>query len=281
MNLSPLLSTLANIAASAGELVMRSYCRPIQVEFKGPNDPVTSADRAANTLICEALADSFPEWPVVAEESDPECFANYRRAKCVFFVDPIDGTREFVDRIDEFAVMIGLVEGETAKAGVIHAPVGGVTWAGEVGRGAWRFVTGGSDTPISTSHTTRISEGTVLVSRSRRSPELDGHIQALRAGSLRSLGSAGLKAAMVADGTADVYLAIGAAGKRWDACAADALVTAAGGRVSDMLGRAFDYRSVSLVNSFGIVASNGTLHETILQALSGQLNRSPKTHHDA
>lgn len=268
MRLSPLLSKLTDIARTAGDLVLRSYRTEIAVEYKGPNDPVTSADKAANTLICDALHSEFPNWPIVAEESDPACFGAYRSADCVFFVDPIDGTREFLDRTDEFVVMIGLVRGNRASAGVIHAPTSGLFWTGEVGELAAQFELGSELRALSASRTAALPDSTLLVSRARRSLRLSRQLDAVKPKSIRSLGSAGLKGAMVAEGKADAYVALEKAGKRWDVCALDALVTSAGGRVTDFRGQSIDYRAASLANDYGLVVSNGVLHELLLAKLS-------------
>ena len=105
---------MLRIASEAARVIMEVYGRPFDVDYKGPQDPVTEADRRANALICERLEQEFPGVPIVAEESDESAFANFRDADRVFFVDPVDGTREFVDRNGEFAVMIGLLEGNVA-----------------------------------------------------------------------------------------------------------------------------------------------------------------------
>lgn len=265
---SPLLGKLIDIARAAGSVVLDSYRTTFEVEYKGPNDPVTSADKAANSLICGALAKEFPNWPIVAEESDPRCFGDFRTADCVFFVDPIDGTQEFLDHTDEFVVMIGLVKGNRAAAGVIHAPVSGLSWAGEVGDSAFKIVDDSAGTPIRASRTNQLDVSRVLVSRAHRSARLVAQLAALSAATVLPMGSAGLKGAMVAEGKADAYVAPGMAGKRWDACALDALVTAAGGRVSDAFGRPIDYRTESLANDRGLVVSNGPLHELLLSRLS-------------
>lgn len=268
MRLSPLLSKLTDIARAAGDLVLQSYRTKVEVEYKGPNDPVTSADKAANALICDALHGEFPNWPIVAEESDPNAFGDYRSADCVFFVDPIDGTLEFLNRTDEFVVMIGLVRGNRASAGVIHAPTSGLFWIGEVGELAVQFELNSELGELFVSRTAALSESNMVVSRARRSPRLSQQLEAVGPKSIRSLGSAGLKGAMVAEGKADAYLALEKAGKRWDVCALDALVTSAGGRVTDLLGHCIDYRAASLANDRGLVVSNGVLHELLLAKLS-------------
>lgn len=267
----PLVSQLLDIAARAGELVLQSYRTTYELAYKGPNDPVTSADLAANELICNALAESFPGWPIVAEESDPKTFECYRDAENIFFVDPIDGTQEFVDHTDEFVVMIGLVKRGLAVAGVIHSPVSGTFWAGELGAGAFRVTRDTEATAIYPSRVSEISRSHILVSRAERLDASTGLMHTLGAAALRPLGSAGLKGAMVAEGQVDAYVSPCHAGKRWDACALDALVSAAGGRVTDAFGRSIDYCGETLANDQGIVVSNGSLHGSILERLVKRL----------
>ncbi|HEY6080618.1 MAG TPA: inositol monophosphatase family protein, partial [Polyangiaceae bacterium] len=108
------LEAMLRIASEAARVVMEVYAKPFSVDYKAPSDPVTEADRRANALIVELLSREFPGVPIVAEESDPATFAEFRASERIFFVDPVDGTREFVDRNGEFAVMIGLVEGTRA-----------------------------------------------------------------------------------------------------------------------------------------------------------------------
>ena len=262
-----LVETLDRVAREAAVLIRQVYSTAFSVDFKGPSDPVTLADRKANDLICERLATLFPRVPIVAEESEPSTFANYQASERIFFVDPLDGTREFVARNGEFVVMIGLVDGAHATAGVIHAPESGVSWVGEVGQGAYQIDADGARHPITVSAVANLAEARVVGSRSHRNPELEKVLATLGARELVALGSAGLKAAAVAHGAADAYVAPHYAGKRWDACASDALITAAGGRLSNADGERFDYRGQKLDNDRGIVATNGPLHEAIIEKL--------------
>ncbi|HEY1536525.1 MAG TPA: 3'(2'),5'-bisphosphate nucleotidase CysQ [Polyangiaceae bacterium] len=262
-----LAATLDSVAREAAALILKVYATEFSVDFKAPRDPVTEADRQANELICERLATLFPGVPIVAEESEAESFAGYRKAERIFFVDPLDGTREFVARNGEFVVMIGLVDGDRATAGVIHAPELGVSWVGEVGKGAHKIDAEGARSPISVSDVPVLSEARVVGSRSHRNPALERTLATLGARELIALGSAGLKAAAIARGVADAYVAPHYAGKRWDACASDALVSAAGGKLTNANGELFDYRAAELDNDRGIVASNGLLHDAIIERL--------------
>jgi len=265
---STLLRTLDRIAREAAVLILEVYATKFSVDFKAPRDPVTEADRRANELICERLSQQFPNVPIVAEESEPETFAEYRKAERVFFVDPLDGTREFVARNGEFVVMIGYVEGDRATAAVIHAPESGISWLGAVGNGASRIDAQGVETPISVSTVGTLGDARIVGSRSHRNPALEQALSALGARELVALGSAGLKASVVAHAEADAYVAPHYAGKRWDACAADALITAAGGKLTDSRGELIDYRSERLDNDRGVVASNGLLHDAIIEKLA-------------
>jgi 3'(2'), 5'-bisphosphate nucleotidase len=260
-----LLSNLRQIAAQAAEIILRVYESPFEVEYKGPRDPVTEADKHANAHICERLAELYPGVPVVAEESDPESFGNYRTAERVFFVDPLDGTREFVKRNGEFVVMIGLLIGERPFAGVLHAPVSGEVWAGAIGQGAVRTQRDGTETKLRVAGADTLEKARLLSTRSHRSDALEQALAALGAGRVDALGSAGLKCAAVAAAEADAYVAPGRAGCRWDLCAGEAIIHAAGGRVTDARGELLDYRGDSLVNAHGIVASNGRVHDAILE----------------
>ena len=262
------LAALIEIAREASEIVEAVYAEPFEVDYKGPKDPVTEADRRANTLICQRLEERFPGVPVVAEESAPAAFEGFRKAEQMFFVDPLDGTREFVKRNGEFAVMIGLCDGDRATVGVIHAPTEGASYGGIVGEGAWRYAGDGTRTEVSVSGQSTLHEARVVASRSHRSEVMERALRILGAGEINALGSAGLKGVAVARGDAEAYVAPGYAGKRWDACAADALVSAAGGRFTDAYGEPIDYRGEKLANDRGVVATNGLLHDALLARLA-------------
>lgn len=259
---------LIEIVSEAATLVLGIYEKPFEVEYKAPLDPVTEADRAANELICSRIEHSFPGSPIVAEESAPERFAEFRDHERIFFVDPVDGTREFVEKNGEFVVMIGVVEGREAVASVILAPASGTCWVGLVGQGAYSIDKNGVKESLRVSSTRELDEASIVASRSHRTPELERVLGSLAPREIRAVGSAGLKGARVAEGVADAYIAPHYAGKRWDICPTDALVVAAGGRVTDAHGVAIDYRAASLANDTGVVLTNGLLHDAILERLA-------------
>ena len=261
------LSVGIEAVREASALVMQVYATGFAVDFKAKDDPVTEADRRSNDLLCERLSKAFPGVPLVAEESDPATYANFAGAEAVWFVDPLDGTREFVARNGEFAVMLGLAVRGRAVLSVIEAPAWGRAFAGIVGRGAWEIDAAGARKPIHVSSRASLQGGSVLVSRSRKHPKLPALVEALGAARSMMHGSSGLKAVLVATGDHDAYLQPGAAGMRWDACASDALVRAAGGECTQDDGEPFEYSSGELVNADGLIATNGLVHASVIETL--------------
>jgi 3'(2'), 5'-bisphosphate nucleotidase len=257
--------------------VLEVYANPFVVDYKSPKDPVTLADRRANELICRRLNERFPGVPVVAEESEPKSFVGFQAAERVFFVDPVDGTREFVARNGEFVIMIGLLVGARAEAGVVLAPAMGTTWYGSLSAGAFELAPDGTTHTLHVSVVDDLSRARVVASRSHRNTALELALAALDAGKLLTLGSAGLKGAAVARDLADAYVAPHYAGQRWDVCAVDALVSAAGGRVTNARGVAIDYRADELHNDQGVVASNGRIHDAIIARLAEHLALLPQS----
>jgi len=268
---TPVLEEMMEIAADAAKEIMLVYGRPFSVEFKGPDDPVTEADHRANDLICRRLRTAFPGVPIVSEESPPEDWTHYREAEQVFFVDPLDGTREFVARNGDFVVMIGLVEGDRPTQGVLHAPVTGTVWAGAFGRGAIRKEQHGKPQTLRPLMDRPLDQARVLISRSRQSPLNTEAISLLEPNEVLTVGSAGLKAAAVADGRADIYLAPQSAGSRWDSCAPEAIIRALGGLFTDVQGNLLDYRAARVENDRGAVAASPGLHEQVIVRLSDLL----------
>jgi 3'(2'), 5'-bisphosphate nucleotidase len=255
------------VAREAAEVVMRVYATPFDVEFKAKDDPVTRADRESNALACDRFARAFPGVPVVAEESDPSAYAGFAGADAAWFVDPLDGTREFVARNGEFVVMIGLAERGRATVGAIVVPTWGRAFVGIVGKGAWEVAADGARTPIHVSTRSTLEGASFVVSRARDPEGMKALALSMGAREAIPRGSAGLKGVYVATGVHDVYMQPGNAGMRWDACATEALVAAAGGACTEDDGTPFDYAGGDLVNARGLVATNGLLHAGVLAAL--------------
>ena len=219
-------------AREAGRAIMVVYSQPFEVYTKDDASPVTQADLRASNIIKEMLKPTG--LPFVSEEDLPPDRSKFGK---YWLVDPLDGTAEFVKRNGEFTVNIALIENKRPVLGVIYAPVTGLLWA--TGHGTRDF-----GTRVSLSRVPR--PFTVLVSRSHRTSEVDEYIdKVLRPAHpdlvIDSQGSS-LKFARLAEGSADVYVCYSKT-KEWDTAAADAILTAAGGkvlRISDGLPLEYD-----------------------------------------
>ncbi|XXX78173.1 3'(2'),5'-bisphosphate nucleotidase CysQ [Sorangium sp. So ce134] len=273
------LDEIVRIARAAAAVVMDVYATPFAVEMKGPGDPVTRADREANALICGALEAAFPGEAILAEESVPageELAARFGRER-VFFVDPLDGTREFADRNGEFAVMIGLAVRGRAALGVVVMPTTGEALAGRAGgddgdgRSAFLEARDGSRRPLQVSAVASPADATLIVSRSHRPKEIEPLLSRLGISRVVPCGSVGVKIARIATGEVDLYVHGGGGAKLWDSCAPEAVLRGAGGRFTDLVGAPIDYTGPGLKLARGIIASNGALQAAVVAAARSEL----------
>jgi 3'(2'), 5'-bisphosphate nucleotidase len=255
------LDSATTIARDAGRLVLDLYDRDIEVELKGKNDPVTLADRRANEHIVQALRNAFPGDGIVAEETADRSDAT-RSERC-WFVDPLDGTKEFIAKNGEFAVMIGLsVRGE-ARAGVVYQPVTQKLFRGAVGEGA-ELLIGERSTPLRVSDVSDPSALTLVVSRSHRSSKTDRIAQELGITKELRSGSVGLKIGMVAERVADLYVHASDKSSLWDTCGPEAILRAAGGRFTDVAGDPYRYDVSEMRTARGILACNAATYDRVL-----------------
>lgn len=263
-------AAMLEAASAASEVVLRIYGEAdVGAELKGPNDPVTRADKEANALLLDRLGRSLPGVAIVAEESDPSTWQNLGVHREALFVDPVDGTREFIAKNGEFCVMIGFAEEGHATVGIVIESAHGRTYGGIVGRGAFVIDASGSRKPVAVSSSSDMSAARVAVSRFHRSKTVDEKLAKLGAKELVPVGSAGLKGIRVAEAALEIYAhPSGGNVKLWDACAPDAIVKAAGGVFSDGTGREFDYRGL-YAQGAGSLAANPALHAEALRRMNG------------
>jgi 3'(2'), 5'-bisphosphate nucleotidase len=194
----------------------------------------------------------------------------------VWFVDPLDGTREFADRNGEFAVMIGLAVSGRAALGVVVKPIDGQAIAGRVGANAFVEDAAGARLPLGVSAVSDPREATIMISRSHRPALVAPLMERLGITHAIPCGSVGVKVSRLLPGPADLYVHAGLGAKRWDTCAPEAVLIAAGGRFTDLDGTPIDYASADLVLRRGIVATNGRLHDAVLSAVRALETKSPE-----
>jgi 3'(2'), 5'-bisphosphate nucleotidase len=232
-----LIEPLTDLVVRAGAAILAVNRGAMRVDGKADGSPVTEADLAADRIICEGLTALVPDIPAISEERVHLAKPPYDGT--FFLIDPLDGTKEFVAGRDEFTVNLALVSDGTPLLGIIGAPALGLIWRGLVGRGAERLTVGdGTATRVEPIRTRPIpppgAPWLVAVSRSHGDARTEAFIDA-RPGAVRQkLGSA-VKFGRIAEGAADIYPRF-APTCEWDIAAGHAIVTAAGGRVTDTQG---------------------------------------------
>ena len=267
MSLQRELEEARSLARAAGRIVLELY-GTAKVEMKGASDPVTDADKRANAFIVERLARVFPSDGIVAEESagDASSIRSAAEKSRCWFVDPLDGTKEFIAQNGEFSIMIGLAIGGRAQLGVVYQPALDKLYTGVVGAGA-TLEHEGRSRPLQVSSIEHPPELKLVVSRSHRPKDIEKLMARLGITQEAPSGSVGLKIGHIGERNADLYVHLSDRSSRWDACAPDAILHAAGGRFSDVLGRPFDYASGAIKNTHGILACNGAAYEAVLPAV--------------
>jgi len=232
-----LLESLLDLARNAGEAIAEVYAGAVVVREKADGSPLTLADERAEAVILAGLSRLAPGMPVVAEEAASRGDVPVV-GEAFWLVDPLDGTREFLDRNGEFTVNIALVERGVPVMGVVLAPAHSRLWAGVVGSGA--FIQGASGRrPIAVGAPE--PEGLVVVSsRSHGDAEALGRLLSGRKVARSVTAGSSLKFCLVAAGDADVYPRFGPT-MEWDTAAGHAVLLAAGGRVTDFEGRELRY----------------------------------------
>ncbi len=224
-----LAEAFCDIARRAGVEILSVYHSDFEVRDKADSSPVTDADERAERLIIDALAEVAAGIPVVAEESVAAGRVPDVGDRPFLLVDPLDGTKEFVNRNGEFTVNIALIENHMPKLGVVHLPVLEETyWCNGEGE-AWRL-RGGERARI---HCRAPGDALVAVaSRSHSNPQTDAYLSRFCIKERVSAGSS-LKFCRIAEGVADIYPRIGRT-MEWDIAAGHAVLAAAGGRVTTL-----------------------------------------------
>lgn len=264
----------SELARAAGALVTALRDKGLEelgVEHKPGDEPVTVADRAANELIVSGLRATFPDDVIVSEESAAHDRARLT-AERVWYVDPIDGTKDFIRGEDGFSVMIGLCIGARPKMGVVYQPTRDrLYWTTGEG-GAWRTEGGGAPHRLHVSDVADEGAIRMVASRSNRGPALDRVKSALQIKDELAIGSIGLKLGLIAAGERDLYVNPWPKCKAWDTCAPEAILIAAGGMLTDTAGGDIRYDEEDLRRPRGLVASNGRLHAGVLTRLANLLS---------
>jgi 3'(2'), 5'-bisphosphate nucleotidase len=229
-----LLEPLTALVVQAGEAILGVNRTAMRVDGKHDGSPVTEADLAADRIIAEGLARLADDVPTLSEERTHLASPPFRGS--FFLIDPLDGTKEFVAGRDEFTVNLALVTEGIPLLGIVSAPALGLLWRGIVGRGAERVrfdgATIGTAEPIHSRKLPKAGEPWIAaVSRSHGDETSEAFIDN-RPNAVRKTCGSAVKFGRIAEGSADIYPRFGPTCE-WDVGAGCAVVTAAGGKVTD------------------------------------------------
>ena len=265
VDLTAELEFASKVAKEAATIVKTFYIGSSDVQYKNGDEPVTEADRSANLHIVTRVNEAYPDDGVLSEESKDDLSRLDKER--VWIIDPLDGTKEFIARNGEFSIMIGLAINGVPAMGVIMQPEANLLYQGIVGVGAW-LEENGERIKLHVSDKTRASQMTLVSSRSHRQQITDQMRSAMRITSERVSGSVGLKVGLISRKLADLYLHPSPGCKEWDLCAPQAVLQAAGGKMTDCWGYPLRYNKRDVRAHNGLVATNGQVHDKIVGKVS-------------
>jgi len=245
--LESLLPQVVALVKKAGAAVMEIYARgDFETTYKKEgNSPLTRADLASHRLLMEGLRTLTPTWPVLSEESKEVPYPERESWRRYWLIDPLDGTKEFINRRDEFTINVAMIERGEPAMGVVYAPAMEEHYYAS--RGVGSFKRKGLDPPerIEVSDY-RISGVTLVISRSHPDASVEELVRKIGPSESLEIGSS-LKLCLVAEGRAHLYPRFGPT-MEWDIAAAQCVVEEAGGKVTDLSGRRLRYNKPSLRN---------------------------------
>ncbi len=250
----------------------------MDVDRKAGDEPVTRADREASDVILAGLGREFPCDIFISEEAPDDPRRLRDPGARIWFIDPLDGTNDFIRGRVGFSVMIGMCVGGRPRLGVVFQPIapdgGDRVFTATTGHGTWMEDAHGRHR-LTCSTTTDPAALRLVASKSHRTTEIDAVKTTLGIADEMNIGSVGLKLGLIALAERDLYVNPSSKSKAWDTCAPEALLVEAGGRITDLWGDPLHYDLADLRNLRGLLASNGPAHDAVVAKL-GVLFPPPK-----
>ena len=279
VELPTLLNELRKLSWASADVLM-AYARGVEPPYgfpksltveEGGDGPVSAADMAVNELLISGLKDNlaFKEWDILSEETSKEKTYqqdSYKKDWC-WILDPLDGTKDFLQGSENYAVHIALAYKKKPKIGIVLIPEKNELWFGIVGIGAWFENRDGSKNHFSFSDRLDISKLILVSSKNHQQSKLNNLLSTLCFGETKKIGSVGCKVASILRGEADVYISLSGktSPKDWDMAAPHALIEAAGGMFSHADGKNLVYQETNYSQSGCLIASHGKSHQKICQ----------------
>ena len=277
VELATLLDEIRKLSWAAADILM-AYARGQEPPYgfpksltveEGGDGPVSAADMAVNELLLGGLKDNltYKEWDILSEETSKEKdfkIGNLKKDWC-WILDPLDGTKDFLQGSENYAVHIALVYKQKPMIGIVLIPERNELWFGIIGSGAWYENRNGHKKHISFSERLEISELILVSSKNHQESRLRNLLSTLCFAETKQIGSVGCKVASILRGEADVYISLSGktSPKDWDMAAPHALIEAAGGKFTHADGKNLSYLNPTYSQSGCLIASHGKAHKQI------------------
>lgn len=244
-----LIPALLELVHQVGDKIVQRYDRfqhdnILEVSAKADKTPLTETDLLAHQLISDALQKLTPDVPILSEESSHIDFATRRQWQRYWLVDPLDGTRDFLEKTGDFTINIALIEHHQPILGVVYVPVTQVVYYADE-TGAFKQIAGSTPKKI---HTRKLQPDNITILASRhhdKSSAINSFCEQLGKHTILHRGSA-LKFGLLAEGIADIYLRL-APTSEWDTAAGQCILERAGGKVLDLQWQALQYNGKELL----------------------------------
>ena len=241
---------ILQIADAASQRVLNIYSTDFKVTFKADESPITVADLESHQVIVDGLRELTPNIPILSEEGENIAWEKRKDWQSFWLIDPIDGTKEFTQRTDEFTVNIALIEDGVPVLGVVTAPALKEAYWGAKGEGAYKRDQAGEVRQIAVAELKDVVR--VVASKNHLNDDTKAFIQKFESHELIQAGSS-LKFCRIAEGQADIYPRLGPTCE-WDTGAAHAVLNAAGGKVETLEGKPLVYGKEDVLNSFFVAS---------------------------
>ncbi len=265
------------LAYSRGKQPPYGFQKALEVK-DGGDGPVSAADLAVNKWLLDGLNESFPlvDWMLLSEETAKDNLKQGEPlpSEWLWILDPLDGTKDFLQGTGDYAVHLALVRSGRPVFGVILIPELNELWLGVEGVGAWCEDRNEKRSSVCFSQTSQLSELRLVASRNHRDSRLEKLVEKLALGSEKSVGSVGCKIASILRGETDVYISLSGktSPKDWDMAAPEAVLMAAGGEFTHADNKSLLYNTGDIRQSGCLIASHGLCHGELCEAAAKIMN---------
>lgn len=256
--MNSLLSKIVSLAKQAGRQILSIYHSDFTVEYKADQSPVTTADMVAHNTIYHALKHLTPEIPILSEELASISFVERQRWHRYWLIDPLDGTKEFMDKNGEFTINIALIENHVPMLGVVYAPAFDFCYFAGTNQGAFKQIAEQNAELLQASLWKKNSSIIIAVSRRHGTDLIQDFCNQFPALSLIRCGSA-LKFCWLAEGFADIYPRLSPTSE-WDTAAGQCILREAGGSLIDAQGQILRYNTKPSLRNLPFLAVGDKSH---------------------